>query len=132
MSFALFGHVFPASLCPLLTSLSDWTHFSFPVFRPSPCRYSDTPLTPVLYNTDSIIIEGTLHLAFRPPSFRFFTIGLLSRYCCYSDTLMALVLRSANNLIIGIDNTLHLQAPFPSSLRYMLFWHPDNTSLILC
>ncbi len=119
--FVPFGCIFPASLYPLLISLSDWIHFSPPVFRSSSCRYSDVPLILVLCSADNVVIRGILHLVFKSPSSWLSIIGLFSQCCCCFGTLMVLVLCFVDSLVIGVDNTLHLQAPFPGFLRYILF-----------
>ncbi len=121
VSLVLFGCVFPASLCFLLTPLSGWIHF-FLDFRPSSCRYSDAPLPSVLYKTDDTLIGGTLHLIFGPPASRLSTVGLFARCCCCFDVLMTLVLHSADGLVIGIDSILHPQAPLSRLSSVRIVW----------
>ncbi len=102
------------------------------VFRPSPCRCSGAPLMPVLRGADGAVVGGTLHLAFGPPSSRLSPVGLLSWCCCCSGAPVALVLCSADGLVVGVDSTLCPRAPFPGSLRCVLFRCPDGASLALC
>ncbi len=97
--------LFLAEPCFRLVSLSS------PVFQPSSCRYSGTLLPSVLYNANGTLIGGTLYLVFGSPVFWLSTITLFVRYC-YSVVLVAFVLHFADSPVIGIVNTLYLQAPF--------------------